>query len=53
MEFHIVWTIDLDAESPIEAARLALKMMRDEHSTATVFTVVNSETKQVTQVDLT
>jgi hypothetical protein len=52
MEFNVIWKIDLDAESPLEAAQLALQMMRDERSTATVFTVVDSETKQVTQVDL-
>jgi hypothetical protein len=52
MEFHVIWKIDLEADSPLEAAELALKMMRDQNSTATVFTVVDSDTKQVTQVDV-
>ncbi|MBT7067490.1 MAG: hypothetical protein HN919_14405, partial [Verrucomicrobia bacterium] len=36
-----MWEIDLDAESPREAAMRALAIMRRPDSTATVFTVID------------
>jgi len=36
---HVTWDIDLDAESPREAAERALEIMQRPDSTATVFTV--------------
>ena len=38
-EYRVKWEIDVSADSPIAAARLALAMQRDPHSTATVFDV--------------
>jgi hypothetical protein len=34
-----MWDIDLDADSPEEAAKQALEIQRDPESTATYFTV--------------
>lgn len=38
-EYHITWSIDIDADSPREAAELALKIQRDTESLATWFSV--------------
>ena len=35
----MTWKIDIEAESPVEAARQALEIHRDPNSTATVFDV--------------
>ncbi|WP_328898551.1 hypothetical protein OHR86_00025 [Streptomyces sp. NBC_00441] len=48
--YEVSWTIDLDANGPVEAARAALAIHRDPSSWATVFTV-RSDTEAVT-VDL-
>ena len=39
--YRIVWTIDLEAESPEKAARQALAIVRNSDSTAIVFAVVD------------
>jgi hypothetical protein len=39
MEYRVTWEIDVDAESPEEAARIAQEIQRDSDSWATVFTV--------------
>lgn len=39
MLFTVSWTIDLEADSYEDAARKALAIQRDRHSTATVFHV--------------
>ena len=49
--YHVLWEIDLDAESPREAAELALSIMLDSESTATVFDVTD-EAGETTRVDL-
>lgn len=51
MEYRVSWTVELDAESPEEAARLALAIQRDPQSLATHFTVEDTE-GNATQVDL-
>jgi flavin-binding protein dodecin len=38
-EYRVIWTVDVDAKSPEEAARLALAMQRDRSSIALVFEV--------------
>lgn len=38
-EFRVAWEIDIDADSPEEAARKALEIQRDPNSIATVFAV--------------
>ena len=39
MEYTVIWTIDLDADSPEDAARKALTIQRDPNSWATHFRV--------------
>ncbi len=39
MLYTVIWTVDIDAETPEEAARMALEMQRDPESSATVFDV--------------
>lgn len=51
--YIVIWTIDiLDADTPEEAARLALAMQRDNESIATVFEVKNRDTARETVVNL-
>lgn len=38
-DYRVTWSIDITADSPVEAARLALAIQRDPRSTATVFNV--------------
>lgn len=38
-EYNVEWAITVDADSPEEAAELALELMRDPNSTATFFNV--------------
>lgn len=49
-DYRLVWEIDIDAASPLEAAKEALAVMRDPSSIATVFDVFTLE-KQI-RVDL-
>lgn len=51
-EYRIVWTIELNATSPKEAARLALETQRDPGSLATVFQVFDACTGNEVLVDL-
>jgi hypothetical protein len=48
---RVRWEIDIDAKSPVDAARQALAIQRRAESTATVFTVVDAR-GQTTTVDL-
>ncbi len=44
MTMHrVIWEIDLDADSPREAAEKALEIQRDVNSTATHFTVITMQ----------
>ena len=52
-EYIVSWKINLDADSPQEAAQKALEIQRDPESIATVFKVVDLPTKTTTHVDLT
>ena len=51
-EYTVTWTIELDAESPADAARQALAIQRDPESIATFFTVRNNEGGTSHDVDL-
>lgn len=42
--YKIAWYIDVEADTPEEAAEEALGMQRDPESTATIFTVIDCET---------
>lgn len=44
-EFLVRWEIDIPAETPEEAARLALQAQRDPSSIATFFRVKDSDGK--------
>ncbi|MEJ1343126.1 MAG: hypothetical protein RPU64_11145 [Candidatus Sedimenticola sp. (ex Thyasira tokunagai)] len=46
--YNLVWEIEIDAETPTEAARKALKYQRNPLGQATVF----DENGEVTRVDL-
>ena len=50
-EYHVTWEIDLDAESPREAAEKALHIHRNPESIATVFDVTD-ETGHTERIDL-
>ena len=41
--YTVLWVIDLDADDPLDAARLPLRTQRDPQSTALVFHVLRSE----------
>jgi spore germination protein YaaH len=45
--YHVMWEIDIDAVSPQEASRQALKIQRDRKSTATVFIVTDSKGNKI------
>ncbi len=49
--YNLVWEIEIDAETPIKAARKALKYQRDPLGQATVFDAFD-ESGEVTRVDL-
>lgn len=51
MEYRVIWEIDLDADSPEDAARKAMEIQRDPASIATCFVVRDLEGKQC-KVDL-
>ena len=38
-EYHVIWEIDVSADNPVEAARMAQAIQRDPTSWAAVFTV--------------
>ncbi len=51
--YHITWEIDIDAETPREAAEQALEIQRDANSLATVFSVKEFDSDDdATQIDL-
>ena len=50
-EYHIVWKIELDADSYEEAALAALATMRDSASIATVFSVTDRKTSICKDID--
>jgi hypothetical protein len=47
-----MWEIDIDADTPEEAARQAQEIQRDPESTATVFRVRERGSNLATSVDL-
>lgn len=49
--YKLVWEIEINAETPLEAARKALEYQRDPDGKATVFDII-AEDGEVTQVDL-
>ena len=52
-QYHVIWKIDVWANSHEEAARNTLRIQRDPDSTATVFGVRVEGSKEIVQIDLT
>lgn len=52
MKYLVTWEIDSDAQTPKQAALEAYNTMKRPNSIATVFTVINNETKRKTKIDL-
>jgi hypothetical protein len=50
--YRVVWEIDIDADTPAEAAARALIVQRDVSSTAVVFKVVSEVDHTEVTVDL-
>jgi hypothetical protein len=50
-EYRITWEMDIDADSPIDAARQALKIQRDPDSIANVFDITD-EAGTTERIDL-
>lgn len=51
MEYEVIWRIQIEAETPDEAAREALNIVRDHCSDATFFEVTNRETGETETID--
>jgi len=50
-EYTVIWEIQMSANSPEEAAKLALEIQRDEYSEATIFDVRPSNEKKTMVID--
>lgn len=50
--YLVTWELEIDAETPHDAAVMALQYQRDPDSIATVFTVIDRETTRESEVDL-
>jgi hypothetical protein len=52
-QYKVTWEIDIEAENPTEAAKIALEIQRDKGSEAVAFSVCNPDTgKEIEFVDL-
>lgn len=51
-EYLVVWKIDLDADTPTEAAKKALEIQRDPDSIALVFEVYENKNCEPEKIDL-
>ena len=51
-EYEVKWIIEVDADSPMEAAELALEIQRDVDAQATVFHVNEKDSPVVSIIDL-
>jgi hypothetical protein len=51
-DFRVTWDIDVEADDPVQAAKLARLIQLDPQSTATVFTVRNKASGKSVDVDL-
>lgn len=51
-QYKVTWEIEVDAYSPIDAAKEAQSIMQDTNSTAQVLKVHNQDTGRVVQCDL-
>jgi hypothetical protein len=52
--YRVTWEIDIEADTPVEAAKIALSYQRDPESTSTVFEVFESDADSgPVKIDLT
>lgn len=51
-EYRVTWVIDLDADNPVEAVKLARKMQLLPDTTATIFEVEDTTTGETQEIDL-
>ncbi len=50
--YHVVWEIDVYAESPREAAKEAQAIQQDKDAMATVFDVAEEDSDKTVRIDL-
>lgn len=50
-QYKVVWEIEVEADTPLEAAKQAYAIQRDYNSTATYFKVVDSDDEYVAEFD--
>ena len=50
-DHRVIWEIDIEADSPEDAAKEALLIQRDQGSDATCFTVINKESNEKFEID--
>lgn len=50
--YNVLWEIEVDADSPKEAAIEALKIQQDTFSEAVAYTVVNTKNGTIKEIDL-
>ena len=50
--YEVIWKIDIDADTPADAARQALEIQRDPNSLATQFDVIDQTSWIPTEIDL-
>lgn len=50
--YVVTWTIDIEADTPVEAARAALEIQRDPESTAMVFSISGDGGESEQRIDL-
>lgn len=53
MDYVVTWEMDVSADNPVEAAKLARAIQLRSNARATVFQVFSDDTEEPTQVDLT
>lgn len=52
MYHKVTWTIDIDAENPLEAVKQALEIMQDKGSEALAFEVFDAKDNKIADIDL-
>ena len=50
--FKVIWEIDIEADSPEQAAKIAREIQLDTESTATIFTVEDEEGNMSDMIDV-
>ncbi len=50
-EYVVIWRVELDADSPYDAARQARNIQLDPESAATLFEVIDSEGQRIVDLE--